>query len=140
VAESALAVEHLFTITATTSGATAVPGGPQGSRTFVAITGGTFAGPKLKGTVDAAGGDWLTVRADGSMRLDVRIVLKTADGVPILMSYNGIGVQKDGAYQLRSAPQFEAGDARYAWLNNVQAVGIGRPTEGGVTYDVYALR
>ena len=31
------------------------------------------------------------------------------------------------------------GDERYAWLNNVQAIGIGTVGPTGPTYEVYAL-
>lgn len=86
-----------------------------------------------------SGGDWVTVRADGSMKLDVQLTLETEDGAHILVTYHGIGVrQADGTVQVHPAPLFEKGDGRYAWLNRVQAVGIGRTVEGGVMYDVYA--
>ncbi len=134
-----LPVEKLFTITADTTPPTFVNGGPQGSRMIVAVTGGTFEGPKLKGTIHGAGGDWLTMRADGSAKLDVRIILKTEDGAEILMTYNGVGVMADGAFKIRTAPLFETGDERYAWLNQIQAVAHGAPGNGNVTYDVYAL-
>lgn len=137
---TSLPVEHLFTITAQTLPPTVIQGGPQGSRVIVGVTGGTFAGPKLKGTLqESGGGDYVTMRADGSLKLDVRLVLKTEDGAAILMTYHGVGVQKDGALTLRTAPQFETGDARYTWLNNVQAVATGSVGQGSVTYEVYAL-
>ena len=137
---TSLPVEHLFTITAQTTPPVVMQGGPQGSRIIVSVTGGTFEGPKLKGTVqESGGGDYLTQRADGSVKLDVRLVLKTEDGAAILMTYNGIGMQKDGALTLRTAPLFETGDERYAWLNTVQAVATGAPGRGSVTYEVYAL-
>ena len=41
---------------------------------------------------------------------------------------------------LRSAPLFETGDARYAWLTRVQAVGVGQRVGTTITYDIYALR
>jgi hypothetical protein len=143
MAETSLPVDHLFTITATLGPATAIEGGPNGSRRIIPVTGGTFEGPRLKGTIaPGPGGDWVLARPDGSVRLDVRLTLLTDDGAAILMSYSGIGAMRDGGFGLRTAPQFETGDARYAWLNAVQAVGIGRPGEGGgsVSYDVYALR
>src|SRR5947209_18774324 len=85
VAASSLPVEHLFTITANTTAPTVIPNGPQGGRVIVGVTGGTFEGPRLKGTVaDSPGGDWLTARTDGSFRLDVRVILKTHDGAAIL--------------------------------------------------------
>src|SRR5437667_11349096 len=44
---------------------------PSGHRRFVHVTGGTFEGPRMRGTVLPGGGDWLVGRADGSRRLDV---------------------------------------------------------------------
>lgn len=137
--ETAIPVEYLFTMKATLAPATVIQDGPQGSRAIVAVTGGTFDGPRLSGTVVPPGGDWVTVRADGSFKLDVRATLLTEDGAAIYVSYNGIGVRKDGRTPLRTAPLFETADPRYAWLNNVQAVGLGFSGRGEVQYDIYAL-
>lgn len=134
-----LPVEHLFTITAETSPPTMIQGGPQGNRMIVYVTGGTFEGPKLRGKVANGGGDWLTLRADGTFKLDVRITLHTDDGAAILMTYTGIGKSVGGVPQLRTAPVFETGDERYRWLNGIQAVATGTPGQGNVTYQVYAL-
>ena len=134
-----LPVEHLFTLelTAALDQPYQVHGGPAGRRFIAAVTGGTFQGARLNGTVaPLTGADWVTIRPDKSLRLDVRIVLLTDDGATIFMHYGGILV--DG--QARSAPYFETGDERYAWLNNVQAVGIGTVAPTGPTYEVYALR
>ena len=135
-----LSVEKLFTITADTAAPLMLQGAPQGTRLHVIVTGGSFEGPKLKGTVvENSGGDWLTMRADGSVKLDVRITLKTEDGALILMTYLGIGNTVDGGLSIRTAPLFETGDERYTWLNRLQAVAVGKPGKGNVTYDVYAL-
>jgi hypothetical protein len=140
MAETSLPVEFLFTLNALTSAPTVIQNGPQGDRYVVAVTGGTVDGPKVKGKVaENPGGDWLTLRADGSFKLDVRLIIKTDDGADILMTYTGIGVRTATGVAIRSAPLFETGDERYAWLNNVQAVGIGAPGRGDVTYQVYAL-
>ena len=140
MAESSLPVEFLFTIDVDTSPPTMIMGAPQGNRYIVSVPGGTFEGPKLKGTVVAnSGGDWLTLRADGSAKLDVRLTLTTDDGAAILMSYSGILVNGEGGPSIRSAPLFETGAENYAWLNRVQAVGVGAPRAGGVKYDIYAL-
>jgi hypothetical protein len=136
MAESQLPVEHLCTITADTKQIAIIQGGPQGTRVHVAVT---FAGAKLRGNVAESGGDWVTVRADGSIKLDVRITLLTDDGAPILVTYNGVGTRGENGLALRTAPLFETGDERYSWLNNVQAVGVGQAGEGSVTYDLYAL-
>lgn len=138
--ETQLAVEHLFTLTATTQQVAVVQGAPQGSRVHVRVTGGTFDGPKLRGVIEDGGGDWVTLRPDGSIKLDVRVTLTTDDGAHILVTYAGIGTPVEGGLTLRTAPLFETGDERYTWLNNIQAVGIGQPGKGNVSYDVYALK
>lgn len=137
-----LPVEFLFTMTANVSPPTVIHGGPQGSRFIVSVPGGTFEGPKLKGTiVPHSGGDWVTLRPDGSMKLDVRLTLQTEDGAFILVTYNGIGARSaDGSTKVYSTPLFETGAEQYAWLNTVQAVGIGSTGPNGVTYEVYAIR
>jgi len=135
MAATSLPVEHLFTMTATLGPADMIEGGPQGSRVIVDVTGGTFDGPKLRGTVAASGGDWVHYRADGSGKLDVRATLHTHDGASIYVSYNGIVKDRE----IRTAPLFETGDERYTWLNHVQAVGVGKSSPGSVTYDIYRL-
>lgn len=139
-------IEYLFTFTANLLPPQLIESGPQGTRLIFGLTGGTFEGPKLRGNVMMPGGEWATIRPDGSAKADVRLTLKTDDGAFILMTYHGIGLPKtDGNISLRSAPLFETGDARYAWLNTIQAVGLGTTVVGAaaielVTYDVYALQ
>ena len=134
---SEIKIEKLFTMDADTGTRIQIPGGPQGGRLVVAVTGGTFEGERLRGSIAAQpGGDWLTMRDDGSYKLDVRLILETDDGASILMTYTGVGVPGEGT---RSAPLFETGDDRYTWLNRVQAVGIGTPRQGGIKYEVYQL-
>lgn len=138
--ETALPVEYLFTLTATLGNSSVIEGGPQGGRAIVTVTGGTFDGPKLKGTVvPNSGGDWVTIRADGTFKLDVRITLQTDDGATIFMAYQGIRKRTEAGYAIRTAPLFETGDERYTWLNGVQAVGLGSSDRGAVTYEIYAL-
>ena len=100
-------------------------------------TGGSFEGPRLKGLVKGRGGDWVTLRTDGSGRLDVRLLLETDDGASILMQYHGIVT--DGATVSARAPLFETGDERYAWLNSGAGDRPGRVGDGDVKYDVYQL-
>jgi len=56
---------------------------PLGRWRIVPVTGGTFEGPRLCGTVQRGGGDELVERADGVRKLDVRITLATDDGALI---------------------------------------------------------
>jgi len=106
---------------------------------IVGVEGGRFEGERLKGTVVAPGGDWVTQRPDGSIKLDVRVILQTQDGANILVTYNGIGVVVEGRLEARCAPLFETSDERYAWLNNIQAIGIGKLDGTNVVYDIYEL-
>jgi hypothetical protein len=135
--ETSLPVEHLFTIAADISVNGMIPNGPSGTRVVVDASSGTFEGPKLKGTVKGPGGDWVTARPDGSIALDVRLLLETEDGAVILMTYRG--VSPDGGTTIRTGALFETGDERYAWLNNVLGVGVGSSSGDVVRYDVYAI-
>jgi hypothetical protein len=141
MSDHSLPVEFLYRLHLDVGPATFISGAPGGTRVVAAIVGGTFEGPRLKGTVGPGpAGDWVTVRADGSMALDVRVLLTTEDGATILCTYVGLMRNVDGVMQARGAPLFETGDERYAWLNGVVGVGIGRAGADGVDYEVYALQ
>jgi hypothetical protein len=109
-------------------------------RLIVPVSGGTFAGHDLKGTVVAPGGDWVVQRPDGSRVLDVRLVLQTEDGQKIYMSWRGIAYTPAGGKLFaRILPMFETASPKYAWLNNVVAVGVYRPDLGKIAYRVYRI-
>jgi hypothetical protein len=133
------ASEYLGRLRAEIGSRTLVENGPQGTRTIVQVVGGRFEGPRVKASVQTPAGDWITNRADGTYRLDVRLTLKTDDGALILVTYNGIGQTTDASASLRVAPLFETGDLRYVWLTRLQAVGVGERVGTTVTYDIYAL-
>ena len=133
-------VEFLFRIELDLGSRELINDGPQATRAIANITGGRLEGPRLKGSVEVPAGDWLTVRPDGSYKLDVRATLRTEDGAVILMTYNGIGIPTEDGSSIRAAPLFETGDSRYTWLNRVQAVSVGgRQGQTLVVYNVYAL-
>jgi hypothetical protein len=111
-----------------------------GDRTTVAVTGGKFEGPKLKGTVLTPGGDWLVRRPDGTSVLDVRATLQTDDQQLIYMSYRGIMYTPKGGKQYwRTIPMFETGAEKFAWLNHIVCVGTGIPTPGKAVYRVFEV-
>src|SRR5205085_5859231 len=62
---------------------------PYGRRRIARIAGGSFEGPKLKGEVLPGGGDWLLLRRDGVLQLDVRLTMQTHDRELIYMTYRG---------------------------------------------------
>ncbi len=66
------------------------PPNTVGDRLIVPVSGGTFEGSKLKGTIVGPSGDWREKRRDGSNVLDVRLLLKTDDAQNIYMSWHGI--------------------------------------------------
>jgi len=95
----------------------------HGRRTVIPITGGTFEGPGLKGTIVNGGADY-QLNAEGRTELEAIYCIKTDDGIYIHVRNRGIianGTDADGkpTFYFRAAPQFEApSDSKYGWLNN----------------------
>jgi hypothetical protein len=96
---------------------------PQGTLTIFPVTGGSFEGERLRGTVLAGGGDWVTALGDGTFTLDLRVTLETDDGGLIHMTFTG--VRDDANHYFRTVPRFETAAPKYAFLNRLLAVGIG---------------
>ena len=95
----------------------------HGRRTVIPITGGTFEGKSLKGTIVNGGADY-QLNAEGRTELEAIYCIKTDDGIYIHVRNRGIianGKDADGkpSFYFRAAPQFEApADSKYGWLNN----------------------
>lgn len=104
----------------------------KGRRRVVPITGGSFAGPAIRGEVLPGGADWQIVRSDGTAELEARYTLKTDDGALIYVRNHALrrgspeiiaalaeGSEIDPArYYFRGATFFEASAKRYAWLSD----------------------
>lgn len=43
-------------------------------------------------------------------------------------------------YYFTVSPNFETADFRYAWLNDIIVVGVGRMLPGGVAYNMYHIK
>lgn len=145
----------LITLTLTVDFASMVSIGqtPAGLRRIAPVSGGTFSGDRLKGTVLPGGNDWVLNRADGVMVIDVRLTLQTDDGALIYLTYQGHFLAGPEAmarfakgevldptdYSLAIIARFECGDPRYSWLNNVIAVGTGEQTRAGPIYSIFAI-
>jgi|DEB0MinimDraft_10_1074344.scaffolds.fasta_scaffold146070_2 hypothetical protein len=144
---------ELFTIRANLGETSMIGAAPSGVRAIAEVVGGTFSGVRLRGDVLTPGADWVVI-GDGYGELDVRLNLKTDDGVSIYMHYTGVMEQNEasmaalgggpetqyGDSYFVSQPRFECGDERYAWLNHVVAVAEGRVLPGAVEYCVYECR
>lgn len=112
---------------------------PLGRRRIVPITGGTFAGPRLQGTIEAGGADWQLIRPDGVAELEARYCLRSDDNVaiavvnralrhgpPEVMHRLAAGEAVDAAeYYFRGSPSFQAPTGRYDWLTRAIFVADG---------------
>ena len=124
--------------------------GPHGIRSIVPVTGGDFEGPRLRGKVLPGGGDWLLMRSDGVLELDLRVTLETDDHALIYMMFQGLrhgppdamaalggGEVVDPArYYFRTLPRFETSTNTYAFLNRVITVGIGEARPEGAVHRI----
>lgn len=103
------------------SGKASVP--PQGARIDVAFEG--RATGRLAGHV--RGIDYLRLRADGRIDLDIRGVIETEDGCRIALSADGVGVPRaaEPIADLRENVNLTTASKDYAWVNTRQIWGIG---------------
>ena len=112
---------------------------PYGVRTFVPVAGGDFEGPRLRGKVLPGGGDWLLLRSDGVLELDLRITLETDDHALIYMTFQGLrhGQPDDPArFYFRTVPRFETSAEAYAFLNRIVTVGVGETRSDGAVHRI----
>src|SRR5437762_11103720 len=118
---------------------------PYGVRSFVPVAGGDFEGPRLRGKVLPGGGDWLLMRSDGVLELDLRITLETDDRALIYMTFQGLRhgpadaiaalgrgeVVDPASCYFRTLPRFETSSETYAFLNRIITVGVGEVRPNG---------
>lgn len=143
----------LFEIDITLGARLVLNGTPSGDRRIVAVAGGAFQGPCMRGLVLPGGGDWLIQRSDKTVQLDVRLTLRTDDDALIYMTYRGIrhgpedvidrlnrGEQVDpSSYYFRITPYFETGSEKYDRLNRIVSVGVGERRPETVHYTVLEI-
>ena len=146
-------LEHLYDMHVDLEPPQVIGQTPMGVRQVFIVKGGTFEGPKLKGTILPGGGDWATIRPDGALQLDVRATVQTEDGAMIYAYYGGFihgppevlgrAVAGEdvplGEYYFYTAPVFQTGAPQYDWLNRTVAIGRGKVVQGGVEYRVWAV-
>jgi len=98
-----------------------------------------WASEKLKnsaGRVLAVGGEWSTYNTAGYFISDARYQLQTEDRGDISVSTRGNTVP--GGFRHVHA-RFETGSPRYAWMNDILAVGIMQPTKMGYQIDMWQV-
>ena len=105
---------------------------PYGKRIIANVDGGHFEGPNIKGTVQPPASDWLLIRADNSVQLDVRVSLVTDDNTLIYMSYQGLRASQQSVldrlaagedvapreYYMRAFCKLETADGNMIGLTN----------------------
>jgi Protein of unknown function (DUF3237) len=126
----------------------------QGRRRIVPLTGGTFAGPELNGTLlPGASADWQIVLPDGSALADIRLTLQTAHGDLLYVRSRGVrhgsaevlarlarGEDVDASeYVFRTSTQIETAAPDLDWLNKGVFISVGGRQLGGVIYEVYLV-
>ncbi len=119
----------------------------HGERVVIPITGGTFEGPLIHGTILNGGADYQLVdKGRNRTELEAIYCIQTHDGVNIHVRNRGIiwsGRNEHGedTYYFRAAPTFEApADSPYAWLNNAIFVCTVVPYEGGVGLRIWKVQ
>ena len=146
-------LEFLGEVSVETALPQAIGENPHGNRQIVPVTGGSFAGPRLKGKV-LPGGDWTLERPDGVRELDARVTWQTEDGALLYVTYRGYRTKISGVFPRWLAGEqippeeyyhmvtlrFETTAAQYAWLQQVVVIGRGSLIQGGVSYHVFAVR
>ncbi len=113
--------DHGVSLEAILTGKEKVP--PQGARVDVAFEGrakGRLAG-KVRGV------DYLRLRADGRVDLDIRITIETGDGHRIALSADGVGVPRAGEpiADIFENVSLSTAAEGYAWVNTKQVWGAG---------------
>ena len=119
-----------------------LPNTPAGTRVIVEVSDARVDGERLRGRVKgSAAADWLTIGPDSTGTLDVRATMETDDGAVIFLYYQGRRDFSQGRdAPIYTAPKFDTGDERYAWLNKIQAAAKGQLDGTTLTYEVYELR
>ena len=124
-------------------------------RRIVPLTGGTFAGPAINGTLlPGASADWQTLLSDGTALADIRYSLQTDSGDVLYVQSRGVrhgsaevlarlgrGEDVDASeYTFRTSTQIETGAAELDWLNKGVFVGVGGRQPSGVVYETYLVQ
>jgi hypothetical protein len=110
---------------------------PQGARIDVAFAG--RAQGRLAGQV--RGVDYLQIRADGRVDLDIRATIETGDGQRVALSADGVGAQRaaEPIADLCENVRLSTAAQDYAWVNTRQIWGAGTVNfaTGKIQIDAY---
>jgi hypothetical protein len=126
----------------------------QGRRRIIILTGGTFTGPELNGTlIPGASADWQVILPDGTALGDIRHTLRTDDGDLLYVRSQGVrhgsaevlarlsrGEEVDASeYVFRTSTQIETAAPDLDWLNKGVFISVAGRQRDGVIYEVYLV-
>lgn len=131
---------------------------PAGHREIFLVLGGSLDGPVARGiVVPGSGADWVTTTPDGTLRLDVRLSVRTDDGALLYLRWRGrfwappgareraldLGkpddLQSANEFYFRAAVEIETAAPRYAWLNQVVVIARSRLGAGAAFHRFFAV-
>jgi hypothetical protein len=101
---------------------------------------GTATSEHWEGSRPVRGVDYVTMRADGNMTLDIRATIGEKRET---VSYRGAGVSivnEDQSADPKELVTFETGNEDLAWLNNEVGVAFGHGEAGKITIDIYLVK
>jgi hypothetical protein len=101
---------------------------------------GTATSRHWEGERPVDGVDFVTLRTDGNMDLDIHATIGEKRET---VGYRGSGVSivdPDGSAQPRELITFQTGNEDLAWLNNEVGVAFGKGEAGKLTVEVYLAR
>jgi hypothetical protein len=101
---------------------------------------GTAVGPHWEGERPVSGIDYVTVRGDGNMDLDIHASIGEKRET---VAYRGIGVSianPDKSAEPRELLTFQTGNEDLSWMNNEIGVAFGRGESGKLTVEVYLVK
>ena len=101
---------------------------------------GTATSEHWDGEWPVEGIDYVMVRADGNMDLDIHATIGEKKEA---VSYSGSGVSianEDQSADPKELITFQTGNEELAWLNNEVAVAFGHGAGGKITLDIYLIR
>ena len=123
--EDAPTLEFAFEEIVTLGSPVAVGKTGHGRRTIIPITGGSFSGPAIRGSVVPGGWDWQLLRGDGCTELQADYILRAEDGTMINVVNKGVACPPEaGAPPLRTTAVFEAPMGKHDWLSKSAFVGV----------------
>ena len=131
-------LEHFCTIEGTLAPRPvgAAPGGMRIDFPFE----GVARSPHWEGEWPVKGVDYVTVRSDGNMTLDIRAVIGTKrESVGYTATGVSIAVGKTGA-RPQELITFQTSNESLAWLNDVVAVGLGSVEDGSLEIEISIVR